>query len=318
MRSIRFLITLILVVVGYTTVAGAQSARSPAVLVGDVLSAPDDHLDYGRAKLAFDQIIDPSLNAAATLSEIDRLASTAVALAGTNASPTARLSALRRVIYEGGDWNGSNPFSYDHADPLGQNVRNKLIATYLSTRRGNCVSMPLLVLMVGERMGLNLALSTAPLHMFIRYTDESAREINLETTSGAHPARTSWYRQNLPMTDRAIESGLYLRTLTRREAVAHMASTVVEFLMTEGRFQEAIEVADVILQHYPRDGFTMVKLGTAYAELLRVEFIERFATPTLIPPDLRQRYILLAQQNQLAFQAAEALGWEPPIETAVK
>lgn len=291
--------------------AFAQPA-SPAAIVRNVLSLPDDRLDYGRAKLAFDRIIDPSLDADATLAEIARLASRANSLAGADASPAAKLSALRRVIYESGDWNGGRPFAYDHADPLGLNVRNKLISTYPTTRRGNCVSMPILFLIVGQRMGLNLALSTAPLHMFLRYTDENGREINLEATSGGHPARTLWYRQNLPMTDRAIESGLYMRTLSRREAVAHMASIVVDFLMAEGRFQEAIEVADVILLHYPRDGYTLVKLGTAYAELMRIEFFERFPTPAMLPPALRQRYAMLAQRNQRAFQAAEALGWESP------
>ena len=290
----------------------AQPASEPAAVVRNVLSLPDNRLDYGRAKLAFDQIIDPSLNVEANLAEIDRLASRADALAGANASPAAKLSALRRVIYQSGDWNGNRPFSYDLADPLGQNVRNKLISTYLTTRRGNCVSMPILLLIVGERMGLNLALSTAPLHMFLRHTDESGREINLEATSGGHPARALWYRQNLPMTDRAIESGLYMRTLTRREAVAHMASTVVDFLMTEGSFQDAIEVAEVILQHYPRDGYTMVKLGTAYAEVMRIEFVDRFPTPAMIPPALQQRYIMFAQRNRASFPAAEALGWEPP------
>lgn len=202
------------------------------------------------------------------------------------------------------------PSFYDQADPLGLNVRNKLISTYLATRRGNCVSMPILLLIVAERMGLDLALSTAPLHIFLRYR-EGEREINLEATSGGHPARTLWYRQNLPMTDRAVESGLYLRTLTRREAVAHMASTVVDYLMTEERFQEAIDVAEIILQHYPRDGYTMVKLGSAYGELLRIEFVERYPVPAMIPPALRQRYLMLAQENQHWFQTAEALGWEP-------
>jgi regulator of sirC expression with transglutaminase-like and TPR domain len=225
--------------------------------------------------------------------------------------PAARLSALRRVIYESGAWNGGRPFAYDHADPLGRNVRNKLISTYLATRRGNCVSMPILVLIVGERMGLNLALSTAPLHIFLRYADEAGREINLEATSGALPARAIWYRQNLPMTDRAIESGLYMRTLTRREAVAHMASTVVDFLMGERRFRDAVDVAEIILRHYPRDGYTLVKLGSAYGELMRVEFLNRFPTPAAIPPALRPRYVTLAQGNQRAFQAAEALGWQP-------
>ena len=68
-------------------------------------------------------------------------------------------------------------------------MRNKLISTYLATRRGNCVSMPILMLIIGERMGLDLALSTAPLHIFIRHR-EGGREVNLEATSGGHPART--------------------------------------------------------------------------------------------------------------------------------
>jgi len=215
------------------------------------------------------------------------------------------------VIYEPGEWNGGRRFAYDHTDPLGRDVRNKLISTYLATRRGNCVSMPLLMLIAGERMDLELALSTAPLHMFLRYTDESGREINLEATSGGHPARTEWYRRNLPMSDRAIASGLYMRTLSRREAIAHMASTVVDFLIAEARFQEAIDVAELLLRHYPRDGYTLVKLGSAYGELLRMEFLERFSTPAMIPAALRPRYILLAGRNQLAFQAAESLGWDP-------
>lgn len=311
MRFLAYLLVLAASALALAARANPQPASDPAAVVRNVLSVPDDQLDYGRAKLEFDRIIDPSLSVDATLAEIDRLASRASALAGPNASAAGKLSALRRVIHEAGEWNGGRPFAYDQADPLGQNVRNKLISTYLATRRGNCVSMPILFLIVGERMGLNLALSTAPLHMFLRFTDEGGREINLEATSGGHPARTLWYRQNLPMTDRAIESGLYMRTLSRREAVAHLASTVVDFLMTEGRFQEAIEVAEVILQHYPRDGYTMVKLGTAYAELMRIEFVERFPTPAMLPPVLRQRYMMFAQRNQLMFQAAEALGWEP-------
>lgn len=90
-----------------------------------------------------------------------------------------------------------------------------------------------------------------------------------------------------------------------------MASTVVDFLTDERRFQDAIDVAGVILLHYPRDGYTLVKLGSAYGELMRVEFLERFPTPAAIPPALRGRSMMLAQGNQRAFEAAEALGWEP-------
>lgn len=114
------------------------------------------------------------------------------------------------------------------------------------------------------------------------------------------------------MTDRAIASGLYMRTLSRREAVAHMASTVVAFLMAAGRYQEAIEVAEVIVRHSPGDGYTLVKLGTAYAEIMRTDFIDRFPDLNAMPVPLRQRFVMLAQRNRAAFEDAEALGWEPP------
>jgi regulator of sirC expression with transglutaminase-like and TPR domain len=312
MKALAYLLLIAAAVLAPQASANAQSGIAPAAVVREILSLPDGQLDYGRAKLAFDRIVDPSVNVEATLADIDRLVSAANAIAGANASPSAKLAALRRVIYESGDWNGGRPFSYDHTDPLGLNVRSKLISTYLATRRGNCVSMPILLLIAAERMGLNLALSTAPLHIFLRYADEGGREINLEATSGALPARLAWYRLNLPMTDRAIESGLYMRTLSRREAVAHMASTIVDFLISEGRLAEAIEVGEVILRHYPRDGYTMVKLGSAYGELLRIEFVERFPNPALIPPPLRPRLLMLGRANRAAFQAAEALGWAPP------
>lgn len=78
------------------------SAQTPASQIEAILSLPDDQLDYGRTKLAFDRIIDPTIDAAAVSAEIDRLARNATELAGDNPSASAKLSALRRTIYEPG------------------------------------------------------------------------------------------------------------------------------------------------------------------------------------------------------------------------
>lgn len=313
-RRIGVVLAFFFAAFGQEVAAFSQPVSSPSEIVRIILDPPDNQLDFGRARLAFDKVIEPLLDADAALAEVERLATRATALAGPRATDAAKLAALRRVIYEGGAWNDNRPFSYDQADPLGRNVRNKLISTYLATRRGNCVSMPILMLLVGERMGLNLSLATAPLHVFVRYVDPAGREMNLEATSGGHPGRTIWYRQQMPMSDRAVESGLYLRTLTRREVVALMATIVVEFLISERRFQEAIEVGETILQHAPRDALTMVHVGTAYGQLMNAEFVERYPIPARIPPALRMRYAMLARRNQQMFQAAEALGWEPPLQ----
>ncbi|NNC71603.1 MAG: hypothetical protein HKN78_01865, partial [Sphingomonadaceae bacterium] len=212
-----------------------------------------------------------------------------------------------------GAWNGNRPFVYDHADPYGRDLRNKLLATYLDTRRGNCVSMPILQLIVAERLGLNVSLSTAPLHVLMRYTHPTTgRSIAIEATSGGHPAREAWYHENVGVIDAQVESGIYLGVLTKRESVAVMASTVTEWLMSQERYAEAIEVVDVVLEYYPTDVHAVLMRGAAYGHLLQSEFIERYPTPAAISPSLRSRYQMLAAQNTAAFRQAEAWGWTLP------
>ncbi|KQY92214.1 hypothetical protein ASD21_12350 [Caulobacter sp. Root1455] len=281
-------------------------------IVKAVFARPDERLDYARAKLAFDGLVAPATNATAIMAQLDALAKAATEMAGRGAPDLKKLAFLRHAIYDAGPWNGGRAFSYDLTDPLGQKPGNQLLATYLTTRRGNCVSMPTLFLILAEKMRIKgIALVDAPLHLFIRYTDEAGKPLNLETTSGATPTRDVWYREKLPMSDRAVASGLYMRRLTRREAIGDLALGVVEDLISRGRFEEAAEVAEEIVKNAPRNGHAMVKSGTAYASLLQRDFIGKYASPNLVPVELRPRYLRLIEKNKAAFQSAEALGWEP-------
>ena len=286
-----------------SVVHSQASAQSP------VTYAITSQSDLTTTKLALDKLVDPSIDEAAVRRELDQLAAQARAIAGPNATDEQKINAVRRVIYKAGPWNDNRPFTYDHDDPLGLNVKNKLLSTYLRTRRGNCVSMPTLFLILADRLGLNVSFGNAPLHVFIRYTDPQGRVFNIETTSGANLARPEWYRQNLPMTDLAIKSGLYMRTLTRRETIAHLASTVMEARISEGKLQEAIDIGASILEQFPRDGYTLVKRGHAYGELLRIECIERFPSRNVMPPKTQTQCDMLARQNGDDFRKAEALGW---------
>lgn len=136
------------------------------------------------------------------------------------------------------------------ADPLGRNPANKLLTRYIRTRLGNCVTMPLLATILGRRIGLKMTLAAAPLHVFVKYTDDSGTVWNLEATSGLGFTRDIWYRKELPMTDSAIGSGIYLRPLSEEENVALMATSLIEHDMKiTHRPENAIIIADVILRH---------------------------------------------------------------------
>jgi regulator of sirC expression with transglutaminase-like and TPR domain len=252
--------------------------------VREILRRPDTGLNYLDASLAFDRLIDKGANTVATRAMVDRLVDAAQQMAGPEPSDAYKLAAVRKAIYVSGAWNYNWPFGYDLNDPLGQQVRSKMLSAYVRTRKGNCVSMPVLVLIVADRIGLKVRLAAAPLHLFVRYTDPSGVDHNLEATSGGHEAPAEIYRRNMPMTDRAIDSGLYMRTLTKRETVAQMAASVLDFLMAERRYREAADVADAMLAVNPRDAYALVKKGSAVAEMLQSEFQAKYLTPESIPP----------------------------------
>jgi regulator of sirC expression with transglutaminase-like and TPR domain len=245
---------------------------SLAAAVEAVLSVPEAEVDYAEAKLALDLLVDPLLDVDAARAELDRLTDAALRLAGQGAHPGMKLAALGRLIYEPGPWNEERPFAYDQADPEGTLISNKLLPNYLSRRLGNCVSMPVLFVILADRIGLDMALASAPFHVLVRHRMPDGRIINLETTSGAHPARDEWYRGLGPMSDRALKNGIYLRSLSRREGAALMANVVLEHLAEVGQSDEMIETAQAILRADPRNIAALVWQGGAYGQLLAAEF----------------------------------------------
>lgn len=313
MKNITFLIFAFVVFVLSAQPAFAETPQSPDGIVSSILSAPNDDLSYERAKLALDRIIQPDIDQAAVIAQIDQLAAAAQRIAA-GGNDIDKLKAVRQVIYEPGAWNGNRPFVYNHADPYGADLRTKLLTMYLDTRRGNCVSMPILQLIVAERLGLNVSLSTAP-QSYVHALHEppnNGRSIAIESTSGGHPAAEKEYFQKMGVTQRQVDSGIHMSVLTKRDSIAVMANTVTEWLTSQGRYSEAIEVADILLETYPKDVNALLSRGAAYGELLRTEFFERFATPAAIPPDLLPRYEMLTSRTLAAYRLAESWGWVMP------
>jgi regulator of sirC expression with transglutaminase-like and TPR domain len=278
--------------------------------VAAVLGAPEAELDYARAKVSLDALIDPEANAGWTFAELDRLTAAADALAGARASEQEKLRAVRTAIYESGAWNGFRPFGYDHSDGGTWRIPNKLLHNYLKNRIGQCVSMPILFLILGDRLGLNLALACAPNHFFVRYAAPDGKAWNIETTSGAHPARMEWFRREMPMTDRALETGLYMRALPKREAIAMMAMTVGEQLAADARWRELAAVGERIVEVSPRSP-APVQAALAYGQMLKAEFEARYPVPFLTPRHLLGRRLMLIERNNSLTAAAEQLGWQP-------
>ena len=267
--------------------------------------------DLLDVKLAVDALVDPSVNTIAVKAMIGRMAADIVAMAGKEADSATKLAALKRYLYESGSWNGNKPFQYDLDDPLGTKPANRLLQRYLTIRRGNCITMPILFLALGQRIGLTVTLAEAPLHVFVKYTDHASKVWNLEPTSGGGAVREEWYRQKLPMSDQAVANGVYLRALSHEEMVALIASFLVEHYISKDQYENALVASDVLLRHYPNFAYGLVKQGSAYSGLLRRELAGKYTRIDDIPPDLKAKADQWYGRNMEAFAKAEALGWRP-------
>ncbi|MBV1865390.1 MAG: transglutaminase-like domain-containing protein [Rhodobacteraceae bacterium] len=138
----------------------------------DLFTRDMDTLDFGRVKIEVDRMIEPSIDVAAQLVQIDQMVTDINAMLPANADSWTKVEAIRRYIYQAGAWNNGRSFSYDHDDPYGLDVRNKLLSDYIQDRRGNCITMPFLFIILGQRLGLDVTPAMAPLHVFVKFTDE--------------------------------------------------------------------------------------------------------------------------------------------------
>lgn len=276
-----------------------------------LMQTPEVRIDLAKAKLTIDGMIDPTTDAIETGRKLDALAARIKARFPKGASSQAKLELLVTSLSQPGPWNDHRPFSYDLADPFGRNIRNKLLSTYLATRKGNCVSMPVLLVVLGQKLGLDMTLATAPEHVLAKFRNDQEQWINIEATSFG-TKRDASYQQEMGIAPKALNNGIYLRPLNKRESVAVMMATLMEFYGQQGRQELRIATADLVLQVAPNDVVAMLQKGNAYFRTMQDRYSSKYRSPDEMPSAQRLDFDGLQRKNQLWFERAEALGWKMP------
>ena len=113
------------------------------------------------------------------------------------------------------------PFGYDY-DDYQANIdhRNMFVTKCLATGYGQCASMPIVYLILAEKLGVKAYLSFAPQHSFVKHPNNSGVMINYEPTSNWEIS-DQWYRDNMFISAQAIKTGIYLDTLNSKQVVAN-------------------------------------------------------------------------------------------------
>lgn len=282
-------------------------------ILAQFANPPDGRVDYAQVQTAIERAINPAFNVVAFNAELDRWASLVRARVPQGASPTQVMTALGEVIYTSGPWNDHHPFSYDLADPLGTKPQTKLISSYLRTRKGNCVSMPTLLVILGQKLGLDMTLSEAPQHEFARLRDTNGRWINIEATDPASPPDEK-YIAELQIPALAIQSGIYMRTTTPRETVALMISPLESTYAHTRSPAYLLGLSELALQLDPKSIDGLLFEADAYFLELGHRYLMRHLRPEVLPPAQKADFNALYGANMRLMNQVEAMGWSPPTQ----
>ncbi|GAA0705203.1 transglutaminase family protein [Dokdonella soli] len=259
----RGLLAVVLSVVVSTV--GARNTHSPQLAtfprdIQKVLSLPEDQIDTGLAALTFAKEIYPYIDVAAYSSKIDELAEGArqfIARHGKHA-PDSVIRALDSYYYK--VWG----VQYDKAPNGRATQENYFINGILDRKLGQCVTIPMLYMAIAQRLGYPVYAVVAPEHNFVRFVDPTLREQNIELSGSAGYSSDAEYAYKLNISQRAIQSGAYLRTLTRRQYLCQLLQQNAIVFATRGDLDRAIFYFEKAYEIDSKDVYAAKNLAMLY------------------------------------------------------
>jgi hypothetical protein len=190
--------------------------------IQDIIDLPEDSIDIGLAALVLAKEVYPKVQVNEFLYILNYMAGKYTYLIQKETDPDRLIGLLNTFVYRPGWWNDHLAFSYDSTDVDGSKMPNRFLNKYLSSRKGTCYTMPMLYVALGERAGVPIYPVHAPNHTFVRFVKKDYLEQNIEVTSGGGYVPDKKYIEDFAIPKEALQSGAYLRTLTKKEYLAEL------------------------------------------------------------------------------------------------
>jgi regulator of sirC expression with transglutaminase-like and TPR domain len=227
-----------------------------------LIDGPDEEIDLAEAALLIATTAYENLDVARYLSQIDQLASRLSAQLTESGSETERILALNRFLFQE---QGFAPNVYDYYDP-----RNSFLNEVLERRVGIPISLSILYIEVGRRIGLPLKGVSFPGHFLVKCKVQDGTVVLDPYCSGASLSLNDLQERLREVkggdVSRAIVAGM-LVAANKKEILARVLRNLKAIYLERAEDSLALSVMDWIIALAPADASEVRDRGLLYLKL---------------------------------------------------
>ena len=192
----------------------------------------------------------------------------------------------------------------------------------LDRKRGYCLSLSILYLSLGERLGLPVYGVVVPGHFFVKYDDGRVR-FNIETTSKGGSASDEHYITKFKVPE---DDSIYMRKLTKVQTLGCFLNNLGNSYSEVGDTESALRALETAVRINPSLGESRANLGNLYLKDGRIEdAMYEYRTALQINPNdakthsnLGNAYTKRGWLNDATAQYCHALELDPNFTQAYK
>ncbi|MHC4778504.1 MAG: tetratricopeptide repeat protein [Planctomycetota bacterium] len=178
------------------------------------LDQDESRMDPGVGALLFAAEDYPGLPIQPFLQYLDKLASAIRHKTGGDTGPDTIDTINQFLFFDLG-------FRYDPNDPGGVLPDNLYLHKVLQRKMGYCVSLAVLYLALGKRLGIPVKGVRVPSHFIVRY-DDGKTVRNIETTDFGIDHPDSYYIRKYRIAGESLRRGVYLAPITLHQVFADL------------------------------------------------------------------------------------------------
>lgn len=202
------------------------------------------------------------------------------------------------------------------AVPEPNDPNDLFLHSVLDRKQGYCLSLSILYLSLGERLGLPLYGVVVPGHFFVRY-DDGQTQINIEATSGAAPPDKHYINKfNVPQDN---NDSIYMKNLNKIQTLGCFFNNLGNSYNDVGNIEGASRALQTAVQINPTLSESRANLGNVYLQKGQIEdaIYEYLIALQINPGDaktynnLGNAYLRQDRLNDAISKYSEALQLDP-------